>query len=101
MGGNGIEKKVQKKNTADTFVKKIEFYRVGICTQSNVEFYHIGSNIYRQAQTGYHTYLGFFDFLNLFSPTLPIQYLSFVLMAERGKERLTSPPFDKRKEVRT
>lgn len=26
--------------------------------------------------------------------------LSFVLMTERGKERLQSPPFDKRKEVK-
>jgi len=31
---------------------------------------------------------------------LPVHILSFVLMTERGKERLQSPPFDKRKEVK-
>ena len=30
-----------------------------------------------------------------------VQYGLFVLMTERGKERLQSPPFDKRKEVKT
>ncbi|PWX45305.1 hypothetical protein CYK83_11275 [Clostridium perfringens] len=41
-----------------------------------------------------------FCFSGFLFQTLPARILSFVLMTERGKERLQSPPFDKRKEVK-
>ena len=44
--------------------------------------------------------MGFFDFSGFLFQTLPVHILSFVLMTERGKERLQSPPFDKRKNVK-
>jgi len=54
-----------------------------------------------EAQTGFFTYLGFFKFFGFLSKALPIHDLPFVLMTERGKEWFKSPPFDKRKEVKT
>ncbi|WP_407858075.1 hypothetical protein [Enterococcus cecorum] len=81
-------------------VKKIIPHRKGLCTKNRVEFYRNKSNKLRKAQTGFYAYLGFFDFLEFLALTLPIPYLPFVLMTERGRKRL-SPPFDKREEVRT
>jgi len=43
----------------------------------------------------------FLKFSGFLSITLPIHDLPFVLMTERGKEWFKSPPFDKRKEVKT
>ena len=66
----------------------------------HVELFLYLSNLSRKAQRGYQNFLGFFDVYRFLSQSLPAPALSFVLMTERGKERLQSPPFDRRKEVK-
>ena len=81
--------------------KKILIHVKGVYSYFRVEFPHYLSIIFTKAQRGYHNFLGFFAFSGFLFQTLPACTLSFVLMTERGKERLQSPPFDKRKEVKT
>ena len=79
--------------------KKILIRVKGVYSYFRVEFPQYLSIIFAKAQRGYQNFLGFLLFGFLFQ-TLPVHILSFVLMTERGKERLQSPPFDKRKEVK-
>lgn len=72
----------------------------GFSTILYVEYYRKWS-YKKKAQKGLNNAcLGFFAFSEFLIQLLPDGYLPFVLMAERGKERFLSPPFDKRKEVR-
>ena len=80
--------------------KKILFRVKGVYSYFRVEFPQYLSIIFAKAQRGYQNFLGFFAFSGFLFQTLPVHILSFVLMTERGKERLQSPPFDKRKEVK-
>ena len=69
-------------------------------THFHVELFLYLLNLSRKAQRGYQNFLGFFDVFQFLFQSLPAHTPAFVLMTERGKERLQSPPFDRRKEVK-
>ena len=81
-------------------LSKKQIIYMGFSTILYVEYYRKWS-YKKKAQKGLNNAcLGFFAFSEFLIQLLPDGYLPFVLMAERGKERFLSPPFDKRKEVR-